>query len=300
MTGRLGAAALLAILVLGLGCPSVVAYTKPDDGHSVTGHGTTDGAVISVSTGTLGGHGSGGGGGGASVGAHHRGGGGGGRGPSPFTDCQVVDTGQYQHGVYGDKSAGDYDGTGFAVEVCTEVATGKLHTRYFTPANPAPAPNSPAPAPPSAVALAYQALAAIHLPLPHIAVPGNGHPQLVGFPVWLWVDNAWTPDHQTAAAPGLAATVTAVPVSTTFSFDDDTAPLHCTGPGTPWHKGIPGSQQHTNCLHTFTHHGHHRVTATITWHLTWTATNGQASTLPNNDRSSSTTLHVQQAQAVID
>ena len=162
----------------------------------------------------------------------------------------------------------------------------------------------PGPTAIDAVAIAESEL---HLRLPDIATsPPRSGLQLVGVPIWFWSVGA-TPVSTTAAIPGLSATLTATPVETRIRIGGgtgrarvDNVTLHCPDGGRPWQRGRDGAWANSGCSHAFAWNETFTVTATITWELAWTATNGQAGTLPDVARTTSFTLDLDQAQAVTD
>ena len=132
-------------------------------------------------------------------------------------------------------------------------------------------PNSrPAVAP---IVLAREAYRFLPLPVPQIRLnPPAGRAQLVSLPTWLWLDPAtWGARSATASVPGLSATVTAVPVSVTWSMGDG-GRVVCRGPGTPYDPARPEAAQHPSCSYTYRHAADaYQVTATTTWRITWAA-----------------------------
>jgi hypothetical protein len=158
---------------------------------------------------------------------------------------------------------------------------------------------------PSADALARQAYDQVPLvvPQPRTAPPAGGE-QLVGFPIWLWVEPAaWQTFTAEATVPGLSVTVTATPRQLAWDMGDGTQ-LTCTGPGTPW---LPdgGDDQTTDCSHAYqfvsAHEssGRYHVTATVTWGVTWQASTGESGTLADATRTAAFALDVGERQAVI-
>jgi hypothetical protein len=155
-------------------------------------------------------------------------------------------------------------------------------------------------------ALAQQAYR--YLPLPAPAIRTNPPPtqdQLVNLAVVLWVDETtWGTRTAGASVPGLAVTVTAVPVSVTWRMGDGDQVV-CQGPGTPFTPAVAGSGQPASCSYTYRRSsagqpaGRFTVTATTTWRITWTATGGTASgSLPPLSRTSQTALRVAEVQAI--
>lgn len=165
------------------------------------------------------------------------------------------------------------------------------------------------PSSPAAGLLVAFAEEQLELELPSVATsPVRGGLQLVGVPVWFWVDN-FEATSTTAEVPGLAATLTASPAQTKFAITgpggggsggtDDT--VVCDGAGTKWEPGSGGDPwAGSDCSYAFDWSGTFTVEATVDWELTWSATNGQTGTLPAVSRTTAFTIDVEQAQAVLD
>ena len=135
--------------------------------------------------------------------------------------------------------------------------------------------------------------------LPEVATaPPRGGLQLVGVDVWFWVANS-RPVSATAQVPGLGATITASPRSTKLGFADGTT-VTCTGSGTPYDPAVDYRSQSSDCTHIFDDAGRQPVDVTVSWDLSWTATNGQAGALPAVDRTTTLVLPLREAQAVTD
>jgi hypothetical protein len=155
-------------------------------------------------------------------------------------------------------------------------------------------------------ALAQQAYRFLPLPAPAIRTnPPPTQDQLVGLAMWMWVDQVtWGTRTATASVPGLAVTVTAVPVSVTWRTGDG-GRVVCHGPGTPFTPAAARSGQQPTCSYRYQRSsagqpaGRFTVTATTTWQITWTATGATASsTLPPLSRTSQTALRVAEVQAI--
>ena len=165
------------------------------------------------------------------------------------------------------------------------------------------------PAVPGAQILVAFAEEQLELELPAVATsPVRGGLQLVGVPVWFWVDN-YEPTSTTAEVPGLAATLTATPVRTRYTItgpgqggaNGTAETVVCDGPGTKWEPGSGADPwAGSDCSFAFDWSGTFAVESTVDWELTWSATNGQTGTLPAVSRTTTFTIDVEQAQAVID
>jgi hypothetical protein len=161
------------------------------------------------------------------------------------------------------------------------------------------------PAVPPAV-LAQEAYKFVPAPPPAIRTnPAVAFDQVVNVPTWLWVDAAtWGPRSATASVPNESATVTAVPISVTWTMGDG-GQVVCRGPGTPYTGGDPARPSPT-CGYTYRRSSarqpglRYPVQATTTWQITWTAAGvvSAAGTLPPLLRTSTTTLRVAEAQSV--
>lgn len=152
-------------------------------------------------------------------------------------------------------------------------------------------------------ALAEQARASIGIPGPAIRTSPEADGSLyVRIPTWLWLDGGWWHGYEATASAGrVTATVTARPVSTSWSLGDG-AEQTCAGPGSPWQPGLP--EDATDCSHTYTTSsasaagGTFELSATVTLEVTWTSNVGEGGTLPALSRSSSRTVEVGEIQAI--
>jgi hypothetical protein len=127
--------------------------------------------------------------------------------------------------------------------------------------------------------------------------------QLTGLPVWLWIaPAAWQPQSATAQVPGESVTATATPVSAAWSMGDGKT-VTCNGPGTPYGGGNPAAASPT-CGHTYERSsagqpsGAYRVTVTITWDVTWTATGGAGGVLAPLHTAGAAQFQVAESQAL--
>ena len=152
---------------------------------------------------------------------------------------------------------------------------------------------------PTAQDLVAQAMARMTIALPDVATsPPRSGVQLVGVPVWFWVNN-YRPVSVTAAIPGLSATLIATPTKTVITPGDDTS-VTCSGPGVEYDPMVSYKDQKSTCSHVYDQHGPYTAAVTVTWALTWTASDGQAGTLPVVDRIARFPLRIQEAEAVTD
>lgn len=146
-------------------------------------------------------------------------------------------------------------------------------------------------------ALVEQARATIVIDVPDVELsPPHGGIQLVGVPIWVWSNNH-QPVSVTASIPTLSATLTATPGDISVDLGDG-ARFTCDGGGVRYRRDVPHEAQETDCAEAYERHGARTLTVTVVWSLAWTATNGQAGTLPAVTRTTALDLDVQQAQAV--
>lgn len=160
--------------------------------------------------------------------------------------------------------------------------------------------------------LAQTAANRLPLPAPRAQHSPTGD-ALVGLSTWWWVDPAaWRVMRQRTQAGPVWAEVTATPVATTWDAGDDTTLVMCNGPGTPYDRTLPESQQSTYCAHTYrrssadqpqtgpsTNDRFFTVTVTTTWQVTWTGSAGSGGALPVLTTTSSFPLAVAQRQTVV-
>lgn len=122
--------------------------------------------------------------------------------------------------------------------------------------------------------------------------------QIVGIETWLWIDpSAWQPLTATAAIPGLSVTATATPKQVTWDMGDGTI-VTCHGPGTPYDDARSPSSQTTDCGHVYQYAGRYDATATMTWSVSWSASDGTNGNLADVTRTTRFPLTVIQRQAV--
>lgn len=140
-------------------------------------------------------------------------------------------------------------------------------------------PTSPPTSPPAAnpAALAQQARSQLPLPATSIEMaPPADRDQLVNVSSWLWVDAAaWRSLSATAAAGPVSATATATPAEVVWNMGDGHS-VTCDGPGVSYDSSNPNAS--TYCSYTWPSSsagqpgGVYRVTATVYYRASWTAT----------------------------
>jgi len=178
--------------------------------------------------------------------------------------------------------------------------------RQSTPEPGAPASGGGAPPPPNPGALAVQALNRTPLPQPAIAMaPGGDIPLLVNLPTFLWIDPAqWRPVSASASAGGVTSTVTAVPQRVIWNMGQGDT-VTCDGPGEPYVPSLPDDAQPSECQFTYPASSARSpdktftVTATVEWHVTWSASGAAGGgDLGISRRASTTTVQVAEIQVL--
>jgi hypothetical protein len=127
---------------------------------------------------------------------------------------------------------------------------------------------------------------------------------LTGAPMWLWMPDAtWRALHQRTQAGAVWAEVTARPVAQTWYFGDGSAPLVCTGRGTP--LGDPGQalRGSPDCGYRYTTsskdqlHARYTVTVTVAWQVSWVGSGDTGGILEPMQMQQSIPYTVRQARA---
>lgn len=138
---------------------------------------------------------------------------------------------------------------------------------------------------------------AVTYPQPRTS-PAIGIDQLVGIDTWLWIDPvAWQPLTATAAIPGLSVSATATPEHVTWVMGDGETVV-CDGPGTPFDETRSVADQSTDCSHLYQDAGDHTASVTITWSVTWSASDGSGGTLADVTRTTQFPVSVVERQAI--
>lgn len=180
---------------------------------------------------------------------------------------------------------------------------------WFPTGSPAVA-GTPALAP---SALAQQAVDSMTLPSPVVNLNPSAF-SVVNLSSWLWIDpQAWHSFRATATAGSVSATAVAVPSTVSWTMGDGHSVV-CGGPGTPYQPTMPEAVQTTDCSYTYlrssagqpsadgdgdSNNGAFRVTATITWTVSWLATGvAGGGLLPPLHTSSTVPVRVEQVESV--
>lgn len=141
------------------------------------------------------------------------------------------------------------------------------------------------------------------LPLPDpdiVTSPPADRPQLAGLSTWFAVGTAWQTFSATATLGGVSATVTATPSTVVWDPGDGAPTVTCDGPGRTFDRDDPDAT--SDCTHTYTvatGPGALALTATITYEVAWTATDGSGDVLDPVTRTATVPITVGQVQAVI-
>ncbi len=207
--------------------------------------------------------------------------------PLPSMGDRITDTSTVEEGTY-------------VWLVCRDANTGEITYQNIFPWDPA----NPPVLTPSAAVLAQMAANGMVLPIPDIDTwPPSGARGLVNLPVWLHVDN-WATLSASVSAGGLTATVEAVPVRATWDMDEGS--VTCTDAGSIYDAASRPDPWSSSCSYTYRHSSGIRAdltfhnTATVVWHLSWSATNGQGGDL--GELSGSPTgfgLQIDESQALV-
>lgn len=147
--------------------------------------------------------------------------------------------------------------------------------------------------------LAQQAVARFRLATPALAMWPEPDRLIVRWPVQLWLAGGWEPQSATASAAGLSATVTAKPQRVTWTMGDGGS-VSCST------AGRPATQSGTSgCSYTYQGSSAgkpgdaYRVSATVTFAASWTATDGTSGDLgPLTSPAGSVSVQVGEVQAV--
>lgn len=138
---------------------------------------------------------------------------------------------------------------------------------------------------------------AVRYPEPQTS-PGLLIDQIVGIETWMWIDDAaWQPITATASIPGLSVSATATPRRVTWDMGDG-AVVECDGPGTVYDPSRSPSEQSTDCGHVYQRRGEYAASATITWTVEWSASDGSGGPLTDVSRTTQFPMTVVERQAV--
>lgn len=142
----------------------------------------------------------------------------------------------------------------------------------------------------------------LDLPMPDPSVNPPGE-QLVGLPMWMWLERPWERRSAVAAIGDTWAAVTAIPVLSRWSFADGSV-LWC-DQGVRYDLDRSPRDQSSGCTHTFQHSsrwsagGVEWVEVAMIWKVEWYASDVPGQPLGTVERSVSFPVRVVEAQAVV-
>lgn len=127
--------------------------------------------------------------------------------------------------------------------------------------------------------LAKNAVSSIRLATARVqTAPAPPHAEVVGVEVWLWVPQSqWAPLSKMVRAGPTTVRATALPNLVTWNMGDGSAPFECGDAGRAWVSSYTDAAQ-TDCGYTYRTlsagqpGGVFRITATISYFVTWTCT----------------------------
>lgn len=290
MKKRVGAIAVVVLVTVGTTAGIADADIPLAREEAATSSGTDSGGLVQVGSS----------GGGSGKGGPSR--------PSPYVDCvklpMVVSVPWLAGSQHSENATSLYEN--FSHEQFGAAESWTSCRLEADPESGATWLNSPGT--PGADLLVAHAQQQLDLALPDVGTsPPRGSTQLVAVPVWFWVEN-FEAQSTTAEIPGLAATLTATPVSSSYRVsgpgrsgaDGTDETFSCSGGGTEWVAGTNDAWAKSDCSFSFDWSGTWTVEATVAWELAWTATNGQTGTLPPVQRTTTFTMNIEQAQAALD
>ena len=135
----------------------------------------------------------------------------------------------------------------------------------------------------------------------------------VGAPMWLWVETSdpfqWGTHTISASESGVSVTATVAPSYVSYDPGDGSAPVTCGNAGTvrPWNRNdLMSNHSPSRCEHTYMTtntlgdpDSRFSVTATVTWKVSWSATNGQNGSFTTETTSTSaTSIHIGELRVV--
>lgn len=141
------------------------------------------------------------------------------------------------------------------------------------------------------------------------ASPALGTASIINVPVFVAVSNWTGAITDSACGGGLCVTVTATPKLSYTTGEPDTTAIACAGAGTTFDRARPPSDQAAKsgaCAYVYQHRtgiegrpAEWPGVVTVTWAITWLATNGQTGVLPSITRSTPLPRAVQEVQTVV-
>src|SRR5699024_3821465 len=143
------------------------------------------------------------------------------------------------------------------------------------------------------------------VPDPAIAMspPQDAEVLPVGLPVWFWAEN-FDSQSERAEVPGSWVRVEAEPASVTVRIQEpsgdgetETTKLTCDGAGVAFDAGEHDGWEESDCSHVFRWAGDAEVEMTVSWEMSWSASNGAGGDLGTVESSSSADLHLTAMEA---
>lgn len=180
---------------------------------------------------------------------------------------------------------------------CVDETGARVHTRYvaFDPGDPF----AGTVATPRAIDEARRRLD-LPDPAPRINPPDA---QLVGLPMWMWLEQPWERIRASATVGSVTATVAAWPETSLWEFEDGSR-LWCDR-GVAYDTSRRPWEQSSDCTHTFIHssvsstEGVVWVRVTVVWGVEWTSTDGGGEPLGTVSRTARFPVRVVEAQALV-
>ena len=180
---------------------------------------------------------------------------------------------------------------------CFDTTGARVHTRYlaFDPGDPF----AGTAARPRAIDEARRRLE-LPDPAPQVNPPGA---QLVGLPMWMWLDQPWERVSASASIGAVWASVSAWPETVLWEFEDGSR-IWCDR-GVAYDQWRLPTEQFSACTHTFTRStarstdGVTWVRVTVFWGVEWASSDGIGEPLGTVTRSAQFPLRVVEAQALV-
>ncbi len=185
----------------------------------------------------------------------------------------------------------------FYILGCTDVDGVRVHARYvaFEPGDPFGGAGATA----RAIDEARRRLE-LPDPIPVVNPPGA---QLVGLPMWMWLEQPWERVRASASISDVWASVSAWPETSLWEFEDGSR-IWC-DQGIAYDIGRRPSEQWSGCTHTFSRSsmwssgGVEWVRVTVTWGAEWTSSELGGEPLGTLTRTAEFPIKVVEAQALV-
>ena len=142
-----------------------------------------------------------------------------------------------------------------------------------------------------------------------VASPPLGTPSIIGVPVFVSVSNWTGVVTDSGCGGGLCVTVTATPKLSFSPGESGSNPITCDGAGTKFNRAIPPATQAKTsgaCAYSYklrtgaqNRPAEWPGSVTVVWNIAWTATTGDAGTLPAVTRTLALPRGVQEVQTIV-